>query len=60
MLLANRRIAPALRTVELRHHRIAVLDPDLVDAILVAVERQDASVAAMPHRLQSVEDEFRR
>jgi hypothetical protein len=56
VLLANRRIAPAAGTIELGDHRLAVLDPDLIDPILVAVERQHPPVAAIPDRLDRVQD----
>ena len=47
---------PALRAVELHHHRHGLLDADLIDAILEAVQRQQAAVAAQPGALDCVEN----
>ena len=58
MLLADGRIAPATRPVELGDHRLAVFDADLVDPILVAVEREDPAIAAKSPRLERIEHGF--
>src|SRR5277367_4215674 len=60
MLLANGRVGPAGRPVELGHDGRAVLDPDLIHPVLVAVERQYPAVAAKPNRLDRIQDGFRR
>ncbi len=44
VLLGDRGGAPALRPVKLGDQRRAALDADLVDAILVTVQREDAAV----------------
>src|SRR6267143_2963340 len=41
MLFRDLPRAPAAGAVELEHHRAAVFQPDLVDAVLVAVERSE-------------------
>jgi hypothetical protein len=41
-------VGPALRTVELGDQRLGVFDADLIDAVLIAVERQNARVAEKP------------
>src|SRR5690349_24911067 len=53
MLLAYLRVAPASRTVELEDPQDAVVVTQLIDAIFIAVEREQA-----PGRLQA--DAFRR
>ena len=55
VLLADRRIAPAPRPVELGDHRRAVLDADLIHPVFVAVERQHPAVAAKSHRLDRIQ-----
>src|SRR5258708_33304333 len=46
VFLVDLRIAPAAGPVELRHHHRAVLEPHLVDAVLVAVQAEQAPVGA--------------
>ena len=60
VLFANGGVGPAARAVELGDHGRAVLDPDLVDPVFIAVERQYPAVAAMSHRLDRVQDGLRR
>lgn len=60
VLLAQRRVGPAQRAVELRDQRLAVLDADLVDAILIAVQRQQATVGDEALALDRRQDEVRR
>jgi hypothetical protein len=50
-------VGPARRPVELRHDRRAFFQEDLVDAVLVAVERDHAPVAAQADGLERVEDD---
>ncbi|MCY1512112.1 hypothetical protein D9M68_465600 [compost metagenome] len=45
VFLTDRRVAPALRAIELGDQRLGVFDAHLVDAVLVAVQREDACVA---------------
>ena len=59
VLLLDLAGAPAPWPVELEHARRAVLEPYLVDAILVAVERQQPPVGARACRLARVEHDFR-
>jgi ribonucleoside-diphosphate reductase alpha chain len=47
VFLLDRRVAPARRTVELGDQRRRVLDADLIDAVLVAVQRQQAAVGGV-------------
>ena len=49
-------IGPAARAVELGDEGFFVLDAELVDAVLVAVEGLQAAVRAQPGALQGVED----
>ena len=53
-LFADRGIRPPARPIKLGDHRCAVLDPDLVHPILIAIERQNSAVAAMAHGLDGV------
>ena len=53
-------ITPSMGTVELHHDRITRFDTHLVDAILVAVERQHPAVARMAGCLHGSNDDFRR
>ncbi len=59
MFFEDRRIAPAARAVKLDDDRIGIFYPDLVDAVLIAVEREDAAVAAVAGRLQGVQNHLR-
>ena len=45
MLLEDRFVAPAPGAVELGDQRLGVLDADLIDAVFVAVEGEQAAVA---------------
>jgi hypothetical protein len=49
------RVAPAPRPIELGHHRAAVFEKELEDAVLVGVELQDAAVAAKAHRIERLQ-----
>ena len=60
MLLADGRIAPAVRPIELGDQRLAILDADLIHPILIAVERQHPAVAAIAERLDCVQYGLRR
>jgi hypothetical protein len=60
MLLADLRVAPAAGTVELDDDRRAVVEHRLVDAVLVAPERDQAAVAANADGLEGIEDEVGR
>ena len=52
MLLDYRVIRPAARPVEFGNNGPIVLDADLVDAILIAVQCQKATIAAKPEVLE--------
>ena len=56
VLLGDGRVAPAIRSIELRHQRRLVLHADTVDAILVAVQGEKVPVAANPRRLDGIEN----
>jgi len=56
VLLEDLRARPAARPVELGDDGLAVLDPDLVDAVLVAVEREHPPVGAHAGRLDRRDD----
>ena len=60
MLFEDLRVAPATRAIELGDQRVAVFDADLINAVLVGVEGQDAAIAAMAQGLDRVHDEVRR
>ena len=60
VLLEDRGRRPASRPVELDHHRRRVLAPDLVHAVLVAVQRQHAPVAAVADGLDGLDHDVRR
>ncbi len=55
MVLEDLRVAPAIGAVELRHHVGVVLQAHLVDAVLVAVEREQAPVAAQADALERIQ-----
>ena len=55
VFLTDRRIAPALRAIELGDHRLGLLDADLVHPVFVAIERQYSAVAAKPHGLDRIQ-----
>src|SRR5207244_7391451 len=55
VLFIDLRVAPAARPIELRHHHRAVFQPDLVDAVLVAIEAQQAPVGAQAGRGDAIE-----
>lgn len=52
-------VGPALGTVELGDQRFAIFDADLVHAIFIAVERQNAGVAEKTDAFYGVEDQIR-
>jgi len=60
MLFENLRVRPAPRAIELDHAGCGVLQARAVHAILVAVEREHASVAAKADAGERVEDDLRR
>ena len=60
MLLQDRGRAPPSGPIELDDHRRRIVPADLVDAILVAVERQHPAVRRMTHGLDRLDDEVRR
>src|SRR5437660_982894 len=55
VLLVALGLRPAARPIELRHHHASLLEPDLVDAVLVAVEAEEAPVRAQAGRGDRVE-----
>src|SRR5690606_39849578 len=55
VLLGDLRVGPAPGAVELDDDGAAVLEAYLVDAVLVAVQREKAPVAAQPDRLERIE-----
>src|SRR5687767_10948693 len=55
VLFLDLRFAPASGPVELRHHRRAVLEPDLVDAILIGGKREQPPVGAQAQIAQRIE-----
>ncbi|MNG09174.1 hypothetical protein D3C84_925800 [compost metagenome] len=50
-------VGPALRPVKLGDQRFGVFDADLIDAVLVAVERQNARVAEKADAFDGIEHE---
>src|SRR5690606_21583422 len=58
VLLEDRVVRPAPGAIELRHHE-AVADTDLIHAVLVARERDDAAVAFEADALHRLENEVR-
>ena len=56
MLLGDLRIGPAARAVELGDDRRLVFAPHLVDAVFVAVEREQPAIAADAERIERIED----
>ncbi len=59
VLLADRRIAPAIRTIKLGDQRRFAFDAHLIDAVLVAVECQYAGVAEIAKALHGIEHQIR-
>jgi hypothetical protein len=60
VLLQDRRRRPAAGPVELGDQRRGLVQADLVDAVLVAVERQHPPVTSITQRLDGLDDEIRR
>ena len=67
VFLEDLRVAPAPGAVELQHHRRRVLAPEPVDAVLVAVQREQVPVRlesgrgrGIQHRVRSEAGEWRR
>ena len=56
VFLADLRIAPACRPVELEHPQGAVVVAQLIDAIFVAVEREQAPGRLQPDAFRSSEN----
>ena len=52
-------ISPAARPIKLGHHGHIVLDTNLVDPILVTVQREKTSVAGEAHVFERCNDVFR-
>ena len=59
MLFQDLLVAPAAGTVELGDHGFVVLDADLVNAVLVAVQRQQAAVRQQAHGFHGPDDGIR-
>jgi hypothetical protein len=57
VLFENRFVGPALRAVELGDQRLGVFDADLIDTVLLAVERQNAGVAEKADAFDGIEHE---
>ena len=51
-------VGPALRTVELGDQRFGVFDADLIDAVFVAVERENARIAEETDAFDGIEHEI--
>ncbi len=60
VLLEDLRVGPAPRAIELGHARRSVGEGNLVDAVFVAVEREQATVAFEPDAVECVEHDVRR
>ena len=60
VLLVDLRVAPAAGPVELRNERWSVVAKDLVDAVFVAAERQQASITPIADAIERVEDDVGR
>jgi len=56
MLLNDCCVAPSPGTVKLGHDRPLLFDTNLVNAVLVAVEREEAAITAKVHISVHVED----
>src|SRR5271169_4471201 len=48
-------ITPARRAIELRHQRRPFFHADLIHAVLIAVERQQAAITAEAHAFQRIQ-----
>ena len=55
VLLADRRIGPALGAVELGNQRLFVVDADLINAVFVAVQGQHAGVGQIANALDGIQ-----
>jgi UDP-glucose 4-epimerase len=60
MFLEDLCVAPAARPVELEHQRAVVRRAELVDAVLIAVQREQATVAFHAERFRRRQDGVRR
>ena len=59
VLLDDLLVAPAPGAVKLGDQRLPLVDPHLVDAVFVAVQRGGAAIAAVPLALHGIHDEAR-
>ena len=59
MLFKDLCVAPAFRSIELGDQRFAVVQPDLVDAVLVAVEGEQSAVWCKSGGLDRLKDDVR-
>jgi hypothetical protein len=59
MFLQDRLVAPASGPVELHHTHRPVVDAELIDPVLEAVERQQAAVGCDADAFQRIEHAFR-
>src|SRR5690606_24991448 len=60
VLLLDGGIAPSPGTIELRHERLRLLDAHLIDAVFVAIQRQDAPIRYVADGLDRRDDHIRR
>ena len=60
MFFANGIVGPAARPIEFRDERRIVVDADLIHAVLVAVQSEEAAIAGEAQRLHGIQDVLRR
>ena len=48
VLLLDLRVAPAPGTIDLEHHRAAVVAADAIDAVLIAVQGEQPAIGLQP------------
>ena len=59
MFFQNRRIRPAVWTVEFGNYRWLVFNADLIDAVLIAVQGKEPAVDLESLRLNGIQNDFR-
>jgi hypothetical protein len=57
VLFENLLVTPAPRPIELSYERLPLFDPNLVNAILIAVERKSAAIAAKSLAFNGIDNE---
>ena len=58
MLFQNLRIRPAIRPIKFGDNRLLIFDADLINAILVTVQRKQAAIAAITQTVNRIKNQI--